>query len=390
MKRTDADEHSSNLFQDENLPTTAGTLIEETWLNAVQEELANTIEHVDITLSGANDEQLIEAIYALVSIRVRRHAAMNYREVAAGLGSVTGMFGIASPQGDDNPSRTVVITGDGGKIIKRDKNDSSWQTMTSGTTADLLEVDYDEVADVYGAVGNDTGVPETRKGVSDGVTWSAGLSTNTNLPDVARAIAKANGYAGARTWIIVGYDGVDGEYAELTTDMTTTSVVYKPSNLNGKKLEAVATKNDGSGFVVMVGEAGTIATKTLMDSAVVIRTSGTSEDLKAVGWSDRQQLWFVVGDNGTVLASSDGITWNTSPNPEAGVDWKDVATDGDVIVISGGITTNHRIYVGDAGSLYYRKIVLDTPGYVKVRFVNDTQHMCVDISNGDVFESEQA
>jgi hypothetical protein len=54
MKRTDADEHAGNLFQDENLPTTAGTLIEETWLNNVQEELCRAIELSGQDLAGGN------------------------------------------------------------------------------------------------------------------------------------------------------------------------------------------------------------------------------------------------------------------------------------------------------------------------------------------------
>lgn len=66
MKRTDADEHSSNLFQDENLPTTAGTLLEKTWLNAVQEELANTIEYQFGALVPSDDYQMNDALqYAL-------------------------------------------------------------------------------------------------------------------------------------------------------------------------------------------------------------------------------------------------------------------------------------------------------------------------------------
>jgi hypothetical protein len=44
MKRTDADEHILNEFQDESLPTTAGTLINASYLNANQAEICNAVE----------------------------------------------------------------------------------------------------------------------------------------------------------------------------------------------------------------------------------------------------------------------------------------------------------------------------------------------------------
>lgn len=58
MKRVDADEHSSNQFQDQNLPTTQGTLIEETWLNSVQEELAQSIERSGQAIDASTYRQL--------------------------------------------------------------------------------------------------------------------------------------------------------------------------------------------------------------------------------------------------------------------------------------------------------------------------------------------
>lgn len=64
MKRVDSDEHDSNLFQDENLPTTAGTLFDETWFNDKQEELCRAVELSGQNLSAGSYYQLLYAFNA--------------------------------------------------------------------------------------------------------------------------------------------------------------------------------------------------------------------------------------------------------------------------------------------------------------------------------------
>ena len=68
MKRTTADQHASNLFQDENLPTTAGTLCDASWFNNVQEEIANVVEHDGTALDGGDYTQLLAAIQKLAGV----------------------------------------------------------------------------------------------------------------------------------------------------------------------------------------------------------------------------------------------------------------------------------------------------------------------------------
>ena len=63
MKRTDAPGSESNEFVDKNIGLgKPGTLLEQTWLNNVQEEIANLIESAGITLDGGDKTQLIEAL----------------------------------------------------------------------------------------------------------------------------------------------------------------------------------------------------------------------------------------------------------------------------------------------------------------------------------------
>lgn len=67
MKRTNAAGNASNLFTDGN-PSTGvpATVVEMTWLNAVQEEIAKAIEGAGLTLDGlSTGAQLVQAIQAI-------------------------------------------------------------------------------------------------------------------------------------------------------------------------------------------------------------------------------------------------------------------------------------------------------------------------------------
>lgn len=66
MKRTDAAHHVGNLFQSGNpLTGQRGTRVDHTFLNSVQEELANTIEAAGIALDESDTGQLLKAIRKL-------------------------------------------------------------------------------------------------------------------------------------------------------------------------------------------------------------------------------------------------------------------------------------------------------------------------------------
>lgn len=68
MKRTDADGHQSNMFFDGNpAGGIKATVLEQTWLNNVQEEIATLIEAEGITLDGGDQTQLRDAIQLMIS-----------------------------------------------------------------------------------------------------------------------------------------------------------------------------------------------------------------------------------------------------------------------------------------------------------------------------------
>lgn len=63
MKRIDAPNHVGNQFQDGNQASgISGTVVDASWLNSIQEELANAVEGAGITLDAGDAGQLLEAI----------------------------------------------------------------------------------------------------------------------------------------------------------------------------------------------------------------------------------------------------------------------------------------------------------------------------------------
>lgn len=71
MKRTDASGHVSHLFSDgDPLTGTPGTVLDASFLNAVQEEIANVIEGAGDTLNAADDTQLYQAILTMIAASI--------------------------------------------------------------------------------------------------------------------------------------------------------------------------------------------------------------------------------------------------------------------------------------------------------------------------------
>lgn len=70
MHRTDAPGNAANLFVDGNPVTgTQATLVDDDWLNAVQEELCGLVESAGITLVKGTNTQLLQAFQTLLASR---------------------------------------------------------------------------------------------------------------------------------------------------------------------------------------------------------------------------------------------------------------------------------------------------------------------------------
>jgi hypothetical protein len=73
--RTDGPDHVGNRFTDGNpLIPQPGTVIEEDWLNMVQEEICNAVEGLGGVLDKARENQLVERLYATFELK---NAAVN-------------------------------------------------------------------------------------------------------------------------------------------------------------------------------------------------------------------------------------------------------------------------------------------------------------------------
>ena len=89
--------------------------------------------------------------------------------------------------------------------------------------------------------------------------------------------------------------------------VSTEELEFKLSNF-GSALFSI-TYSESLGLFVAVGYSGTILTST--DGITWIsRTSGTSQFLYSVTYSESLGLFVAVGNGGTILTSTDGITWN--------------------------------------------------------------------------------
>lgn len=162
-----------------------------------------------------------------------------------------------------------------------------------------------------------------------------GIMTHVSIPK-----ADANSF-----FIIGGFD-----YVPVTvTGMPITS--RTPSATNS--LEGVAWS--GSKFVA-VGSSGTILTST--DKVTwTPSTSGTTNSLHSITWSGTQ--FVVVGDSGTILTSPDGITWTShtaGTYPLFGVAWSGtqfvaVGFYGNIFTSPDGITWTLRNAGNDSNVL---------------------------------------
>ena len=95
MHRTDGNGYvevgGERRFADRNLPTYAGTIVEEQSMNAIQEEICNVIEYAGLTLrsSGATDEsagwtQLRDAIFSSAAIGTDAVSAISLSKISNG------------------------------------------------------------------------------------------------------------------------------------------------------------------------------------------------------------------------------------------------------------------------------------------------------------------
>ncbi|MED4584490.1 Ig-like domain-containing protein [Brevibacillus choshinensis] len=225
-----------------------------------------------------------------------------------------------------------ILVGSGGDIYRSNdkKASSGWSMQTSGSTADLYSIAYDDRG-TYIAVG-DQGTILTS---TDGVAW-----TSRSLPNGGKdplfGIVYAEGLfvtvssAGSIytsdngvTWTsrknganpLFGVQYGDDKFVAVGSGkiyFSDDGITWKDSNVTGAgDLYAVAYGNEK---FVSVGANGKVLTSTNADDWSESETSGQSDDLYGIGYSADQRRFVTVGGEGSpvmltqVRVSSDALS----------------------------------------------------------------------------------
>lgn len=112
------------------------------------------------------------------------------------------------------------------------------------------------------------------------------------------------------------------------------------ANLWGVAYRPPQTNNEPAGLTVVGGEQGIILTSADEGATWTRRVSGTNAWLTAAAYVSGLNLFFIVGDGGTILSSPDGIAWTREASPTT------VRLNG----VSVGETANTVAAVGEAGA----------------------------------------
>lgn len=196
-----------------------------------------------------------------------------------------------------NDSQFVAVGASG--TIVTSNNGVSWSTKTSGTSYSLRRILYDSPNDLYIAVG-DHGTILTS---SDAITWTSKTSgVTTDLNGIGL-------WTGTRTYIVVGQNGTVLTSPNGNTWTTRSSGIS--SNLNSVTV--------GNNRAVAVGDGGVVLTSdasgSIIGSTWITRSSGSIDDLHHVNYLEwtinaiTTNNFFAVGNNATLIYSTDASTW---------------------------------------------------------------------------------
>ena len=180
----------------------------------------------------------------------------------------------------------------------------NWTSQTSTVSESLNRVYYDSTSGNYVIVGTNGTILSS----TDTVSW---VQETSGITDDLFGIAKWS----TTTWIAVGAAGTIITSPNITTWTSQTS----PTN---EDLEFVSVADLGGGTfeAVAVGLSGTIITSSNSGVTWTLQTSGSNNDLHSVKYITytynlvTQSYYFAVGNNGTMLYSSDAVSWTSIVN----------------------------------------------------------------------------
>lgn len=231
----------------------------------------------------------------------------------------------------------TVAGGGGNPTINSSTFGQRWtdRTSTFAATEELQFVHWAPGAALFIA----GGARDDLETSPDGATWT--LRTITG-PTPMRGMDD-NGQVAASDEIIGA--GGTGEFMRSVDGTTWTFGVT--GGVAASNAIAHNKKTGVDGLFVMVGAAGEIFTTPGGAPPVwTSRVSGTANALRGVVYDVKNQMWIAVGDSGTVIISSDGITWSAASAGPGGDDLAAVAVSPDGIAIAvGDPNTNDALVI---------------------------------------------
>jgi hypothetical protein len=193
---------------------------------------------------------------------------------------------------------TLFVAGAGGTILQYDTTSAGWRTQPSGTTSTLYGLARAPAAflGTLFAVGAGGTIL-----AYDGSKWSAQSSgTTSTLFSVGKVPGLPADFAVGAGGTILHYDGTSwsAQPSGTTSDLYVVAVLDS-ANVYALGAGGTVVHYDGTRWS-LIAISG--LTATLRAADVAVDTTGTVTD------------YFVVGDGGTILHSSDGVTWSPQPS----------------------------------------------------------------------------
>ena len=199
---------------------------------------------------------------------------------------------------------------------------ATWTTDASPTTSNLLGITYG----AYDATGSRFVAAGTAGALYSGTVYT-NIDAGTGLATTGITWSQLTNPLLTTDFNAVNYDSSRGKYLSVgaggkmiaMTPSTSTAWAELTSYTGGQNLLAIA--NNGAGFTVVTGAAGTIITSGDGGATWTVQTSGTSNALNGVAYgydsTNSHNTFVAVGVSGTILYSADAITWTAATSGTA-------------------------------------------------------------------------
>ena len=322
-------------FNDENLVSgVGGTIVDATWPDHVQEEIANVIEATGAALNNAAYNQLLLAIQSLdaaVAANALKErdliCAANWTEYSTP--TADDIRGLAY----DPATNRWLACGDSGLLATSDDGGVTWTQRTAGSSfgGTFYACMWSSVESLWVAVGDNDEIQTS----PDAVTWTRRRSNaGPRLYGIAHDGAE---------FIAVGSTTSGGGTALVYTSPAGTTWTSRTPPTSTNRLEAVAS--DGAGDIVAVGRSTTGGSGRIAYSSDAGVTWTT--DSPATGIGELYDVKYEPTDGEFVAAGANGDITSTD-DPSTPASWtalRDASSEPDVFglaALSGGFVVAAR------------------------------------------------